>query len=75
MSLFGSYARGEATNDSDVDILIERGNINDLLEYAGFISDLEDALDCHVDVVSTGIEDKSFLALIMKDKVGIYEKP
>jgi len=25
MRLFGSYARGEATDDSDVDILIDRG--------------------------------------------------
>ena len=74
MSLFGSYARGDATSDSDVDFLIERGAINDLLEYAGFINELETAFGCHVDVVSTGIEDKSFLSLIMKDKVVIYEK-
>lgn len=74
ISLFGSYARNEADNDSDVDFLIERGEINDLLEYAGFINDLEEALDCHVDVVSTGIEDKSFLELIMKDRVVLYEK-
>ena len=38
MSLFGSYARGEATEDSDVDILIERGNIYNLLEYSSFIN-------------------------------------
>lgn len=75
MSLFGSYARGDATEDSDVDILIERGNIQDLFEYVGFINDLEDALGCHVDVVSTGIDDKSFLAIIMNDEVRIYEKP
>ena len=75
MSLFGSYARGEATNDSDIDLLIDRGNINDLLEYAGFINDLENALGCHVDVVSKGIEDKSFLELVMYDEVRIYEKP
>lgn len=75
MSLFGSYARGEATPDSDIDLLIDRGNINDLLEYAGFIQELEDTFGCHVDVVSTGIEDKSFLELIMRDEVKIYEKP
>jgi hypothetical protein len=75
MCLFGSYARGDATSDSDVDFLIERGDIHDLLEYVGFIEDLENAFGCHVDVVSTGIEDKSFLALIMRDVVSIYEKP
>ena len=71
MGLFGSYARGEATIDSDVDILINSGSINDLFEYAGFIDDLETALGCHVDVVSTGIEDKSFLEGIMKEEVRI----
>lgn len=74
MSLFGSYARGDANNDSDVDLLIERGNIQDLFTYSGFINDLEEALGCHVDVVSTGIEDKSFLKLIMKDQVVLYER-
>ena len=53
------------------DILINSGSINDLFEYAGFIDDLENALGCHVDVVSTGIEDRSFLELIMKDEVKI----
>lgn len=74
MSLFGSYARGDATENSDVDILIDRGEIEDLIEYMGFVYELEDALNCHVDVVSNGIEDKSFLSLIKKEGVLIYEK-
>lgn len=41
MSLFGSYARGEARDDSDWDFLIDRGNIKGLLYYMGFIEDLE----------------------------------
>ena len=74
MSLFGSYARGEATDDSDVDILIERGDIYNLLEYSGFINRLQDALECNVDVVTTGSNNKSFLDAISKDTVLIYEK-
>ena len=74
MSLFGSYARGEATNDSDLDFFIDRGDIKGLLDYMGFIQDLEDIFHCHVDVVSTGINDKSFLSVIKKDGVLIYEK-
>lgn len=57
-----------------MNFLIERGDIHDLLKYAGFINDLETELGCHIDVVSTGIEDKSFLDLIMKDRVVLYEK-
>ncbi len=31
MRLFGSYARGEAKDDSDVDLYIERGKLKSLL--------------------------------------------
>lgn len=74
MSLFGSYARGEATENSDVDFYIDKGDIKGLLDYIRFVQDLEDIFNCHVDVVSTGIQDKTFLALIKKDGVLIYEK-
>ena len=74
MSLFGSYARGEATDDSDIDFYIDRGKIRGLFDLIAFIQDLEEVFDCHVDVVTTGIEDKSFLAIIKKEGILIYEK-
>ncbi len=74
MSLFGSYARGEAKNDSDVDLYIERGKLKSLLQYFAFIDELENVLNCHVDVVTTGIEDKQFLSAIMQEGVLLYEK-
>ena len=73
MSLFGSYARGEANDASDVDILIDEGRLRGLLQYMGFVLDLEDSLGCHVDVVMDGIEDKAFLSSIQKDEVIFYE--
>lgn len=74
MGLFGSYARGEAKEDSDVDLYIERGRLKSLLQYFAFIDELENVLDCHVDVVTTGIEDKQFLSAIMKEGVLLYEE-
>lgn len=74
MSLFGSYARGEAKEDSDIDLYIERGRLKSLLQYFAFIDELEDVLNCHVDVVTTGIEDKQFLSAIMKEGVLLYEE-
>lgn len=74
LSLFGSYARGEADHGSDVDFLIERGKIRGLLGYFSFVNDLEDELKCHVDVVSSGISDKEFLAAIKNDEVLLYEE-
>lgn len=74
MSLFGSYARGEAKDDSDIDLYIERGRLKSLLQYFAFIDELENVLNCHVDVVTTGIEDKQFLSAIMKEGVLLYEE-
>ena len=74
MSLFGSYARGEADNESDVDILIDCGNgkIKSLLPYFAFVYDLEDEFNCHVDVVTTGSSNKEFLNEIKRDEVLLY---
>ena len=75
LSLFGSYARGEADNESDVDFLIERGKIRGMLQYFSFVYDLEDEFGCHVDVVTTGISDKEFLDTIKRDEVLLYAEP
>ncbi len=74
MSLFGSYARGEAKDDSDIDLYIERGRLKSLIQYFAFIDELENVLNCHVDVVTTGIEDKIFLSKIMQEGVLLYEE-
>lgn len=49
--LFGSYARGEANNDSDIDIYCENGTIKSLFEEAHLENDLKEALGKPVDVV------------------------
>lgn len=74
MSLFGSYARGEADDDSDVDLYIDKGHLKSLLQYFSFVDELEKSLECHVDVVTTGIEDKLFLESITKEGILIYEE-
>jgi hypothetical protein len=50
--LFGSVARGEADEASDVDILVELEPNRSLLDLGGFLADLEDLLTCKVDVVT-----------------------
>ena len=74
MSLFGSYARGEADDDSDVDLLIDKGDLQGLIQYISFVHELEDSLSCHVDVVTTGINDKEFLNKISGEEILLYEK-
>ena len=56
--LFGSYARGEQTPDSDVDILVvfdeENGRKVSLLRHIGIALGLEDLLGKKVDLITEG---------------------
>ena len=52
--LFGSYARGEANNNSDVDIYCESGDIKTLIDQGFFEDELEEALGKEVDIVFIG---------------------
>jgi len=50
--LFGSYARGENTGDSDIDLLVEfRGN-KSLLDLAGLKIELEEKTGKKFDIVT-----------------------
>ena len=53
--LFGSYARGDATAASDVDLLVDLTGteIDSLFKLGGLYSDLEDALETSIDLVTT----------------------
>ena len=51
--LFGSYARGEATAESDVDLLVDlSGSVIRGLNFAHLCRDLEDALETAVDIIT-----------------------
>ena len=47
--LFGSYAKGEATENSDIDILVDSGLRG--LDFVGLIEYIRDALQKSVDVI------------------------
>ena len=54
--LFGSYARGEANADSDVDIYCSSGDVDSLFKRAGLLRELSQALGKDVDVITIGTE-------------------
>ena len=54
--LFGSYARGEANNKSDVDIYCSEGDVDTLWKLSAFHDELEEALGKEVDIVTIGSE-------------------
>jgi hypothetical protein len=50
--VFGSYARGEETKDSDIDILIEFRGRKSLFDLVGLEQDMEEELKNKVDLVT-----------------------
>lgn len=74
VSLFGSYAKGLADKESDVDLKIDKGALISLFQLCGFRLAVEDALKLPVDLVTADSSDKSFLDSIRKDEVLLYRK-
>lgn len=72
VSIFGSYSRGTASADSDVDLIIEKGRLSSLFQLCGFRLDIEDALNLRVDLVTSESSDAEFLELISREEVLLY---
>ena len=51
-AVFGSMARGDGTQDSDIDLLVEFKGRKSLLDLAGLKLELEELLGRQVDVVT-----------------------
>ena len=52
--LFGSVARGEDADTSDVDLLVDARDGTTLFDLAGLQAELESLLGVRVDIVSSG---------------------
>ncbi|MGI6765602.1 MAG: nucleotidyltransferase family protein [Lentihominibacter sp.] len=69
--LFGSYARGEATPDSDMDFRVDKGKVTGFA-FGGLINAISDTFDKEVDVVTTASLDQDFLRHISEEEVLLY---
>ena len=68
--LFGSYARGEAKNTSDVDIYCESGDIKTFIDQGFLEEELENALGKKVDLLFIGTRlNEYFLEQLEGDKI------
>lgn len=74
LSLFGSYARGEATDGSDVDLLLDWTGISGGWTVGGLYIDLQQALGKELDMVTTTGAEEDFLSRIRKDQILLYQK-
>ncbi len=71
--LFGSYARGDANEDSDVDLGIEMEETRmSLWQYAGMALGLENALDKKIDLIEIKLMHSWVKRNFEKDKMEIY---
>lgn len=74
--IFGSYARGEETPDSDVDILVsyDRTQPIGLLRIGTMYADLQDLLGRQVDLVEEDRLKPYAAQSVQQDKILIYER-
>ena len=72
--LFGSYARGEATETSDVDLFVVFDNDSiSLFEVGGLLETLKEVLQMDVDLLTDGNElTKRFQENLYRDMIHIY---
>lgn len=83
MYLFGSYARGEATEESDLDFLVDTTGtrLKSLLSLGELYCDLEEIFQKEIDLVTMRSvmqkiqteSDRSFRDTVMKERVSLSD--
>lgn len=72
ISLYGSYARGEETDSSDINLMLERGKLKGLQVF-DFRDELQEALGKTVNLMTTQEASNQFLERISKDEILLFE--
>jgi predicted nucleotidyltransferase len=73
-AIFGSFARGEETKNSDFDLLVKMPKSKTFLDMAGLKVELEDQLGREVDLVEYDAIKPLIKDQVLRDKKEIYEK-
>jgi predicted nucleotidyltransferase len=67
--IFGSVARGDATEASDLDLIVRFEPGRSLLDHGGLLMDLRELLGIKVDVIDEDGMRPRFRQVVMKDAV------
>ncbi|MEQ1678442.1 MAG: nucleotidyltransferase domain-containing protein [Chitinophagaceae bacterium] len=70
--VFGSFARNEEKDSSDIDLIISPSHPVGLFALGKYISDLEEITNRKVDIATQNSITPEFLALIQKDLKQVY---
>jgi len=76
--LFGSYARGEATWKSDIDLRLDTkgSQVKSLIDESGLFIKLKTALHCGIDMVACSLDeivDDDFRKTLEREEIKIYD--
>jgi predicted nucleotidyltransferase len=79
LALFGSYARNEATDHSDIDFLIDVRKALGLWRYADLVAEFELAFGTHVDVLDYDSIRDAFYGIketedVLAEEIVLYEE-
>jgi uncharacterized protein len=67
--IFGSMARGDAGESSDLDLIVRFDPDRSLLDHGGLLMDLQELLGVKVDVISEAGMRKRFRKHVLKEAV------
>ncbi len=71
MGLFGSYARGDQNEKSDIDILVDFSSKIDPFDYIRMAHELEDTFQQKIDVVSRKAIQPKYLPFVEKNLIHV----
>jgi predicted nucleotidyltransferase len=71
LGLFGSYARGDFNENSDIDILVDFNNRIDGFDYIRLAHELEDTLKYKIDLVSRKGIKAGYLPFVEKNLIHV----
>ncbi len=69
--IFGSYARDEQKDTSDIDILVDFEEDADLFDFTGLALFLEEKLNLHVDVIPEKSLRKEIKSSVLKEVIRV----
>ena len=69
--VFGSFARGEQTPESDLDVMVDFDRMPDLYDLVGLRLDMQDALGIDVDLIMRDGVKPHALPSILRDLVPV----
>lgn len=70
-AVFGSFARGEEREDSDLDLLVELREDKTLLDLVALKLELEELLGREIDVVTDNALQSGIKEIVLKERVAI----